>query len=207
MDRSSDSYMQDEETRLMLAVQAGDASAFEELMEKNQPKVVSMLTHFVGSREQAEELTQEAFLKIWSARETYLPSAKFSTWLYRIVRNLALNALRSKRRRPEFLFGGKSKDGADEIRTEDNLLAKSGYLPTRQYDKKEEREMVHLAVQSLAERQREVLLYRHFEEMSYEQIADVMDLTPQAVKSLLCRARQKLAEILTPYMKEGRLPE
>ncbi|MGI5832629.1 MAG: RNA polymerase sigma factor [Thermoguttaceae bacterium] len=206
MEESSETYTQDEDTRLMMELKAGDASAFEELMTRNQPKVLSMLVHFVGSRQQAEDLTQEVFLNVYRSRETYQPTAKFSTWLYRIVHNLALNAIRSKKRRPELLFGGAVKEGG-ESGIEGNILAKSGYIPTRHYDKKEEREMVHLALQSLNERQREVLLFRHFEGMKYEQIAEVMNLTPQAVKSLLCRARQRLAEIMTPYMKEGSLPQ
>ena len=197
---------QDEDTRLMLAVKAGDASAFEELMTRNQSKVLSMLVHFVESRAQAEDLTQEVFLKVYQTRETYQPTAKFSTWLYRIVHNRALNAVRSKKRKPELLFSGVEND-EEEGRIEDNILAQSGYLPARQYDRDEQREMVQIALKSLEARQREVLLFRHFEYMDYEQIAEVMELTPEAVKSLLCRARQRLAEILTPYMQEGNLPQ
>lgn len=209
MEEDLETYSSDEDTRLMLAVKDGDAAAFEELMARNQPKVLTMLIHFTDQRELSEDLTQEVFLKVYRARETYTPTAKFSTWLYRIVHNLALNVLRSKQRRPELLFGGtpqkKNEDGNSHI--EENILAKSGYIPTRQYDRKEESEMVHIAMKSLGERQREAILYRHFEGMNYEQIAEVMELSPKAVKSLLCRARQKLAEILSPYMREGRLPE
>ncbi len=190
----------------MLAVRAGDASAFEELMTRNQSKVLSMLVHFVDSRVQAEDLTQEVFLKVYQAREAYQPTAKFSTWLCRIVHNCALNAVRSKKRKPELLFSGVEND-EEGGRIEDNILAQSGYLPTRQYDRDEQREMVQIALKSLETRQREVLLFRHFEYMDYEQIAEVMELTPEAVKSLLCRARRRLAEILTPYMQEGNLPQ
>ena len=199
-------YAEDEDTRLMMDVKAGDASAFEELMTRNQSKVLSMLVHFAGSRAQAEDLTQEVFLKVYQARETYRPAAKFSTWLYRIVHNCALNAVRSKKRKPELLFSG-VENGEEGGKFEDNILAQSGYLPTRQYDKDEQREMVQIALKSLEARQREVLLFRHFEYMDYRQIAEVMELTPEAVKSLLCRARQRLAEILTPYMQEGKLPQ
>ena len=199
-------YVQDEDTRLMLEVKAGNALAFEELMTRNQSKVLSMLVHFADSRAQAEDLTQEVFLKVYQARETYQPTAKFSTWLYRIVHNRALNAVRSKKRKPELLFSNAvQEEGGENL--ENNILAQSGYLPARQYDRDEQREMVRIALKSLNERQREVLLFRHFEYMSYEQIAEVMELTPDAVKSLLCRARRRLAEILTPYMQEGKLPQ
>ncbi len=190
----------------MMAVKGGDASAFEELMLRHQSKVLSMLVHFADSRQQAEDLTQEVFLKVFNARENYEPTAKFTTWLYRIVRNHGLNAIRFKKRHPERLFSGAFRED-DDRSVEENLLAKSGYMPTRQYDKKEEREMVQLALKSLNPRQREALLYHHFEGMDYQQIADVMELTTSAVKSLLFRARERLAEILSPYMKEGRLPE
>lgn len=200
----------DYDTRLMIAVGEEDASAFEELMTRNQSKVHSLLVHFVGDRESAEDLTQEVFLKVYRARKTYQPSAKFSTWLYRIVHNLALNALRSKKRRPELLFGGSAdagNSGSGSFAMENNILAQSGFMPTRQYDKKEIQEMIHLAMKGLGERQRAALLYHRFEGMNYEQIAEVMGLTPKAVKSLLCRARLSLREILLPYMEEGRLPE
>ena len=205
MENGPEDYTQDEDTRLMMAVKAGDASAFEELMTRHQARVLSMLVHFTDSRQQAEDLTQEVFLKVYNARAAYEPTAKFTTWLYRIVRNQGLNAVRSKKNRPEVFFGAVS-DGDDDRGVEENLLAKSGYMPARQYDKSEEREMVRLALQSLNPRQREALLYHHFEGMDYDQIAQVMDLTGSAVKSLLFRARQRLAEILAPYMNEGRLP-
>ena len=201
----------DYDARLMTAVGEGDASAFEELMTRNQSKVHSLLVHFVGDRTLAEDLTQEVFLKVYQARKTYQPTAKFTTWLYRIVHNLALNALRSKKRRPELLFGGSvaagGSDASGSFAMENNILAKSGFMPSRQYDKKEVQEMIHLAMEALGERQRAALLYHRFEGMNYEQIAEVMGLTTKAVKSLLCRARLNLRDILSPYMKEGRLPE
>ena len=205
MENGPEDYTQDEDTRLMMAVKAGDASAFEELMTRHQARVLSMLVHFTDSRQQAEDLTQEVFLKVYNARAAYEPTAKFTTWLYRIVRNQGLNAVRSRKNRPEVFFGAVS-DGGDDRGVEENLLSKSGYMPARQYDKSEEREMVRLALQSLNPRQREALLYHHFEGMDYDQIAQVMDLTGSAVKSLLFRARQRLAEILAPYMNDGRLP-
>lgn len=212
----TDSAQPDESTderdvQLMLAVGRHDAMAFEELMARNQQKVESLLIHFVGSRELAEDLTQEVFLKVYQARESYQPTAKFSTWLFRIVHNTALNALRTRKRRPELLFGATAgKNGADAsgaFSIEETLLAKSGLIPTRRLDKRELHEAVRSAVAALGERQRAALLLHRFEGMNYRQIADVMDLTPQAVKSLLCRARLSLRELLVPYFEEGRLPE
>ena len=199
-------YIQDEDTRLMLAVKAGDASAFETLMNRHQEKVLSILIHFTESRQLAEELTQDIFMNIYTSRGRYEPTAKFTTWLYKIVKNKGLNVLRDRKRRPERPFSGiTSSDDAPS--PEENLLAKSGYMPARQYDRAEEREMVNLALKSLDPRHREAILYHHIEGMDYAQIGQIMELSPSAVKSLLHRARLRLAEILTPYMKEGRRPQ
>lgn len=206
----TDLTSEDPDVRLMLEVQRGNALAFEELMNHNQPKVESLLIHFVGSRALAEDLTQEVFLKVYKARESYRPTAKFSTWLFRIAHNIALNAIRTRKRHPELLFGGATEGGADlsgAYSFEESILAKSGLMPTRQIDKKELQEVVRQAVESLGERQRAALLLHRFEGMSYQQIAEVMDLTPQAIKSLLCRARLSLRDTLAPYFEEGRLPK
>ena len=200
-------YTQDEDVRLMLAVKAGDAAAFEQLVTRHQERILSTLIHFTDSLQQAEELTQEVFLKVYEARLRYEPAAKFTTWLYRIVRNEGLNAVRHKKRHPERYLNASSPADGDGANAEENLLAKSGYMPARQYDEKEEREMVRLALKSLEPRQREAILYQHVEEMDYSQIAQVMEMTVPAVKSLLYRARRRLAEILAPYMSEGRRPQ
>ncbi len=200
-------YTQDEDVRLMLAVKAGDAAAFEQLVTRHQERILSTLIHFTDSLQQAEELTQEVFLKVYEARLRYEPTAKFTTWLYRIVRNEGLNAVRHKKRHPERYLNASPPADGDGASAEENLLAKSGYMPARQYDEKEEREMVRLALKSLEPRQREAILYQHVEEMDYSQIAQVMEMTVPAVKSLLYRARRRLAEILAPYMSEGRRPQ
>ncbi len=200
-------YTQDEDVRLMLAVRAGDAAAFEQLVTRHQERILSTLIHFTDSLQQAEELTQEVFLKVYEARLRYEPTAKFTTWLYRIVRNEGLNAVRHKKRHPERYLNASPPADGDGANAEENLLAKSGYMPARQYDEKEEREMVRLALKSLEPRQREAILYQHVEEMDYSQIAQVMEMTVPAVKSLLYRARRRLAEILAPYMSEGRRPQ
>lgn len=201
----------DPDIRLMQEIKEGNALAFEELMDRNQAKVHSLLAHFTGDRQMAEDLTQEVFLKVYKARESYEPSAKFSTWLYRIVHNLALNALRSRKRHPELLFGAAGKPSAagqsGAFSMEETIAAKSALTPTRRLDKKESQAVVRTAIESLGDRQREALLLHRFEGMNYQQIADVMELTPQAVKSLLCRARLALRDILQPYIEDGRLSE
>ena len=100
----------DTDTQLMLAVQQDDASAFEELMVRFQGRVQSLLRHLVGNRELAEDLTQDVFLRVFQARKSYQPNAKFITWLFTIARNIAHDKIRSQRRRPEIQFGGKANE-------------------------------------------------------------------------------------------------
>jgi RNA polymerase sigma-70 factor (ECF subfamily) len=195
----------DTNIRLMLAVQQDDASAFEELMFRFQGRVQSLFRHMIGNREMAEDLTQDVFLRVLRARKSYQPSAKFSTWLFAIANNVALNQLRNQRRKPETQFGGETNDNHSEAlpNPAEAMAAGSESMPTRQLDKSELREMVHLAVEALNERQRMAVLLNRFEGMSYAEIADVMQLSPQAVKSLLCRAHIQLRNLLQKYVQKG----
>jgi len=195
----------DTNIRLMLAVQNDDASAFEELMFRFQGRVQSLFRHLISNQEVAEDLTQDVFLRVFRARKSYKPKAKFSTWLFTIANNVALNQLRSQRRRPEMLFGGLVRNTLSETTFEpaEAIAAGSEMMPARQLDKSELREMVRLAVEALNERQRMAVLLSRFEGMSYAEIADVMKLSPQAVKSLLCRAHIQLRNLLQKYVQKG----
>jgi RNA polymerase sigma-70 factor (ECF subfamily) len=191
----------DTNIRLMLAVQKDDASAFEELMYRFQGRIQSLFRHLLGNREMAEDLTQDVFLRVFRARKSYQPNAKFVTWLYTIANNVALNQLRSQRRKPETQFGGESNESIPE--PAEALVAGSEAMPARQLDKSELREMVRLAIEALNERQRMAVLLNRFEGMNYAEIADVMQLSPQAVKSLLCRAHIQLRNLLQKYVQKG----
>ncbi len=200
--------LHDPDVRLMLQVRDGNAAAFEELVARYQNRLLTILEHLVGNREQAEDLTQDVFLRVFRARERYEPGAKFSTWLFTIANNVASNARRSHSRRKEVGVPQKS-NGSDSSPMQLDQLAKaaSGLMPTRALDKAEQAEMVREAVKSLSERQRMALLLSKFEGMSYQDIADTMGLSVQAIKSLLSRARVNLKEILTPYIEQGIRPE
>ncbi|MDR2642062.1 MAG: sigma-70 family RNA polymerase sigma factor [Planctomycetaceae bacterium] len=196
----------DPDVRLMLAVQQDDAVAFEELMLRYQGRIFTLLRHAVNDRNIAEDLTQDVFLRVFRARKNYQPDAKFSTWLFTIANNVALNAIRSKSRKPEVQIGVACNDASKSnpvIFAEDTIAASSGTMPTRQLEKLEMRQMVQLAVNALGDRQRMAVLLHKFEGMSYIEISKIMDMSPQALKSLLCRARLNLREILQAYMKHG----
>jgi RNA polymerase sigma-70 factor, ECF subfamily len=186
----------------MLQVRDNDAQAFEELMLRYQNRLLSLLTHLVGDRDLAEDLTQEAFLRVYRARKRYVPGAKFSTWLFTIAGNIASNALRSKARRREVNLTARTTDTGPQS-LEAAAVEASGLMPTRQLDKAELCAAVQQAIASLNERQRMAVLLAKFEHFSYADIAEVMDMSPQAIKSLLSRARCKLREAIQPYIDRG----
>src|SRR5436305_7724021 len=191
----------------MLEVRRGDAAAFEELVRRYRDRLLTVLEHLVGHSEQAKDLAQDVWLRVFRARESYKPEAKFSTWLFTIANNVASNALRSRSRRRE--VGVPEGNGADSVPMSLDQMAKaaSGFMPTRALDKAEQAEMVRHAVGNLNERQRMALLLAKFEGMSYQDIAQSMGLSVQAIKSLLSRARVNLKEILTPYVERGIPPD
>ena len=196
----------DPDVRLMLQVRDGNAAAFEELMLRYQHRLVTVLEHLVGKRGQAEDLAQDVFLRVFRARHRYEPGAKFSTWLFTIANNVASNALRSQSRKREVQVAPKSRGFDDPVTLDELAQAASGLMPTRQLDKAELREVVKAAMATLNERQRMAVLLNKFEEMSYTDIAAAMDMTPQAIKSLLSRARENLRDVLEPYLERGERP-
>lgn len=202
-DSTAERYtLADPDVRLMLQVRDDDATAFEELMLRYQNRLVSLLAHMVGRPDMAEDLAQDVFLRVYRARKDYVPGAKFSTWLYTIAGNVASNALRSLARRREVNLASQSNDtGAHSL--ENAAVAASGLMPTRQADKAELREAVQHAIEALNERQRMAVLLAKFEHLSYAEIAEIMDMSPEAIKSLLSRARGKLREVIEPYLQRG----
>lgn len=193
----------------MLEVRDDSAAAFEKLMLRYQSRLVTVLEHLTGRRDAAEDLAQEVFLRIYRSRKRYVPGSKFSTWLFTIANNVASNARRSRARRKERNVtpseGGET--GAWSQPSLDQMAqAKSAFLPTRQLDKAEMRDVVQLALETLNERQRLAVLLCKFESMSYIEIGESMGMSPQAVKSLLSRARDNLRDVLEAYMERGELP-
>jgi RNA polymerase sigma-70 factor, ECF subfamily len=197
-------YLHDPEVQLMLRAKEGDDAAFSKLVAAYQDRLIHIFFHIVGTQEAAEDLAQDVFLRIYRARHGYEPTARFSTWLFRIANNLASNKRRDAGRRKEVAMPG-GETGPLGIRPEEQLAAdKSSLMPTRLLDKSELQRVVREALENLNDRQRIALLLHKFEEMSYQDIADSMELTPAAVKSLLSRARESLRQVLEPYMQLGK---
>ena len=196
----------DPDVRLMLQVRDGNAIAFESLVEKYQARLVGILGHMTSNRDQAEDLAQEVFMRVYRARESYVPGAKFSTWLFTIAHNVASNAIRKKSRNKEVNLSTTPDAKTPERPLDRMAKEKSGLMPSRQVDRKEITVIVQKAIENLNERQKMALLLSKFEGMSYIEIAQTMGLTSQAVKSLLSRARNNLREALEPYLETGQLP-
>ena len=191
----------------MLQVRDDNAAAFEELVSRYQIRLVSIFENMVGRRSMAEDLAQEVFLRIYRARKRYTAGSRFSTWLYRIAHNVASNARRSLARRREINVVASSDAEMSAQPLTHMVKEASGLMPTRQLDKVERAQIVRAAMEALNERQRMALLLSKFEGMSYEEIAESMELSVSAIKSLLSRARVNLKDILSPYIQDGMLPE
>jgi RNA polymerase sigma-70 factor (ECF subfamily) len=177
----------DLDTELMVRVKEGDGASFGVLLEKHRSPVVHFLYRMVQNHAVAEELAQEVFLRVYRSRGTYEPTAKFTTWLFRIATHLALNALR---------------DGKNE-RLQERLDDDSGDMPVRQVSDlrpsveqslvyQAKLDEVRRAIAALPEKQRAAVLMHKYEEMEYAQIARVLSCSESAVKSLLFRAYETL---------------
>jgi len=194
----------DPDVRLMLRVKEDDAGAFEDLVRRYQDRLVRLFHHIGPGPEHAEDLTQDVFLRVYRSRAKYEPGAKFSTWLFTIAGNVARNAARSHGRRREVteVDARRSVNDSQPSLIASMALEASALMPARVVEGEERAELVRRAVQSLGERQRMALMLSRFENMSYVEIAEAMDLTTKAVKSLLSRARVNLKELLAEYIDE-----
>jgi RNA polymerase sigma-70 factor (ECF subfamily) len=183
-------YRMDPEVGLMLRVRQGDSKAFAELMDRYWMRVFGRFCRRLGDRQEAEDLTQDVFLRLYRARERYEPRARFATWLYHITQNVARNALRSRRRRPCARLDRMA--GTDGEVFADGLLFDRGDAPSEPLERAELAGRVRAAVSELGERQRTALELHQFQDRTYAEVAEEMDMSPEAAKSLLYRARNQL---------------
>lgn len=195
----------DPDVRLMLEVRNDNAAAFEELVNRYQSRVIGFLENSLPAKGMSEDLAQDVFMRVYRARKSYVPGAKFSTWLFTIANNVASNAMRSMRRRKEYTLSRPANADDETAGIERIAQAPSGLLPTRQLAQMEMSEKVREAISKLNERQRTCLLLSKFEGMSYEDIGMTMGMSAKAVKSLMSRAREKLREHLEPYFEGEKL--
>lgn len=196
---SAQMLLRDPDVRLMIAVRDDDPQAFAELVERYQHRLITILRHLVGHPDEAEDLTQEVFLRVYRARKKYRAQCKFSTWLFTIANNLALNWLRGRQRKPTVSLPAQDS-GPLGARPAEQLVVARDAAPSQGLHRQELSEVVRQALDSLNERQRMAVVLNKFEDMNYAEIAEVMGLTTKAVKSLLNRARTNLRQALAGYV-------
>src|SRR4051812_33785733 len=197
---SAQMALRDPDVRLMLRVRdADDAAAFEQLVDNYRHRLVGILHHILGNADEAEDLAQEVFLRVYRTRKRYHAQAKFSTWLFTIANNLALNALRSRQRKPTVPLPAQ-ESGPFGARPAEQLVADAGPPPGHRLAQQELAAVIREALTGLNERQRMAVVLNKYEDMNYAEIAEVMGLTNKAVKSLLSRARCRLRDALIAYL-------
>jgi RNA polymerase sigma-70 factor (ECF subfamily) len=186
------------DAQIMLRVKAGDQSAFDYLVEKYRRPIMSFMYRMARNAAAAEDLAQEVFLRVYRSRESYEASAKFTTWLYRIATNLAVNYARDTRHeRPEVTV---SLDEPDE-ETGTTFELPDGGLNAEQAMVRQERMLaIRRKVEALPEQQRLAVIMHKYQQMDYKQIAEVLKRSESATKSLLFRAYETLREQLKEYL-------
>jgi RNA polymerase sigma-70 factor (ECF subfamily) len=189
---------EDSGARLMLAWQAGDERAFEQLVEEYSGRVFALCSRFLGDVSGREDLVQEVFVRIVRARDRYEPTARFSTWLYRIVYNLCAN-WRDRRREMLSLDGGR---GAPSEREHGDVADEAVPDPSDGAARGDVADAVRSAVGALPENQRMALILAKYEGLSLAEIAAVMGSSEKAIKSLVHRARENLRARLAPWLEE-----
>src|SRR5881628_1473544 len=183
-----------EDVRLMRLVGRGDRAAFEELIERHHALVAGTVARMLGSNSDVEDIAQQVFIRVWKSAGRYVPRAKFTTWLLKITRNLVFNEMRRTKRRAHVPL--QSEPGAEDppVKDEMNLAPDASLLES------ELQRTIEEAIMQLPESQRMALVLRRYEQLSYEQIAEVLDLSVPAVKSVLFRARTELRSRLSKYL-------
>src|SRR5713226_6640344 len=175
------------DVQLMLDVKAGDEQSFALLLHRYRRPLINFLYRMVRNREQAEDLAQEVFIRVYRAREDYVPSAKFTTWLFRIATNLALNSVRDNRyQRMEISLDAPEK----HPNIEQHLIEET------------RKKMIRHAIEKLPEKQRAAVLLHKYQELDYGEISKILECSESALKSLLFRAYETLRVELAPLVAQ-----
>ncbi|HLF94142.1 MAG TPA: sigma-70 family RNA polymerase sigma factor [Planctomycetota bacterium] len=178
----------DPDIELMLRFQKGDEPAFEELVKKHTRGVLNLVYRYLGDASRAEDVAQDIFVKVYRARMKYEPKAKFSTWLYRVAVNHCLNEIRSRKSQPSL-----------SAPINDLLEQPAGEDPDSRISRSELQQAVKAAIDFLPENQRMAVILARYEDMSYDEIAETMGMSLEAVKSVLFRAKENLKQSLSRY--------
>jgi RNA polymerase sigma-70 factor, ECF subfamily len=195
----------DPDAALMLRVKRGDRAAFAQLVGKYQQPVMNFVYRSLRDEIEAEDLAQNVFLQVWKSRDRYERTAKFTTWLFTIARNLCLNEIRRRSRHPAESIEEAHLEHEDQPRQQ--FEDKKMFLPTDNVLHGELAQKIEAALAELPENQRTAILFCRQDELSYEEIAEILDCSLSATKSLIHRGRETLKEKLKPYLQTGEWSE
>lgn len=181
---------------LMRRIATGDTDAFRELIEAHQTRVIGTVARMLGDDIDAEDIAQQVFIRVWRSAGRYQPTAKFTTWLFKITRNLVFNESRRRKRHPATPLEREMEE--KHFQAADTQTGS----PSDAMQEAELQRAIQAAIEQLPEVQRMAIILRRYEEMPYEEIAEVLKLSVPAVKSVLFRARTELREQLRKYLSE-----
>lgn len=184
--------VQDKDIILIEQALKGEQKAYRELTERHRPAIFHIIYKIVRDRETANDLAQETFMKAFSSLATYRSEYRFSTWLYKIAANCSIDFLRKKRIQALSL----DRNLEDESGSREMDVPDYSYHPGRDLERKEQRFSIKEAIESLPEKYQEVIIYRHQDDKSYEEIADLLDIPLGTVKARIFRARELLKKKL-----------
>lgn len=180
----------------MEQIKTGDTAAFRSLIEAHQTRVIGTVARMLGDPSDAEDIAQQVFLRVWNSAPRYQPTAKFTTWLFKITRNLVFNESRRRKRHPV------SSIDAEGSTVAARLPDPGAPAPDTVMLEVELQHAIQAAIDALPEVQRMAIVLRRYESMPYEQIGEILDLSVPAVKSVLFRARTELRERLKVYLDQ-----
>ena len=185
-------FVSDED--LMMKCRKGDIGAFELLVRRYQNPLINYIHRSIDDYHRSEDLSQETFLRVFKSASRYEPTASFRSWLYTIATNLCRNEIRNRSRRNTCSFEDLVAEGEDVYHTE--IMRDTRYLPDILLEKKEQRQMIRKALTQLPENQRVALTLITYQDLRYEEVAEILGCSVGAVKALIHRARQKMKKLL-----------
>src|ERR1700730_18262144 len=185
-----------EDVRLIRTIPGGDTVAFEALIERHQALVAGTVARMLGSNSDVEDIAQQVFIRVWKSAGRYVVRAKYTTWLLKITRNLVFNEMRRAKRHPQVPVQIDPQAEELPLRDEVTMTPDATLLQEGLQGK------IDTATAKLTDTQRMPLFLRRYQELSYEEIAEVLELSVAAVKSLLFRARTELRERLQDYLNK-----
>lgn len=191
----------DPDAALMLRVKQGDTAAFTALVEKYQQSVMNLAHRTLRDAAEAEDLAQNVFVQVFKSAHRYQSSAKFSTWLFTIARNLCLNEIRRRTRHPAESLDAPHPGNEDQ--PQHQFEDKKNFSPPESLLQSELAQKIEDALAELPEHQRTAILLCRQDELSYEEIAEILGCSLSATKSLIHRGRETLKHKLKPYLRSG----